>query len=141
MVPDILRGKLVECLHPLPVLQPDGETQQPVQDLGAASVLTYRAGQVSEVSGVDFLPVFTPGVSQSLSSIYRIMSGKQKYRGHLYGNLEFYLIFVSSSQETRDLNICSLLTSNLSTAGWSRASSFRLNDMICSSLSLFVSVI
>ena len=84
----MILAELVERLHLLPVLQSDGETQQPVQDLGAASLLAYRTAEVSQVGGVGLLPVSRPGVSQSASLVDRVMSSRQGYmRGHLDDNL------------------------------------------------------
>ena len=63
MAADIILVELVEGLHLLSVLQPDGEAQQPVQDLGPASLLAYRTSEVSQIAGVGLLPVFRAGVS------------------------------------------------------------------------------
>ena len=79
MVPDIFLVELVEGLHLLSVLQPDGEAQQPVQDLGPASLLAYRTCEICQKGGEGLLPVLGPNGSQSLSSVNRIVSGKQEY--------------------------------------------------------------
>ena len=85
MVPDMILAELVERLHLLPVRQPDSEAQQPVQDLGAASLLAYRTVEVSKVDGVGLLPVSRPGVSQSGSLVDRVMSNRQV---NMTGNLD-----------------------------------------------------
>ena len=85
MVPDVILVELVEGLRLLPVLQPDGEPQQPVQDLGPAPLLPYWTGEVSQEGGEGLLPVLGPSGAQFVSAVNRIMSGRQEFSRNQLG--------------------------------------------------------